>query len=129
MKVTIEIVSHSEQRYDTAGDWFWAAPESAQHLVIRVSDTGHWRSNMLVALHELVEALLCYKDGIPQEAVDHFDMVVFPATDWAAKGFEPGDHPKCPYGPQHSFATGIERLMAVALYVEWSKHEERLDRL
>ena len=59
----------------------------------------------LIALHELVEVMLCRQRGITQQAVDDFDM--------AFKGDgEPGDEPDAPYRREHQFANKIENMVA-----------------
>ncbi len=70
MKITIETIPHDQQRYPTVGDWQWTGPDE---LVVRVSEMGDWRYNAAVAVHELVEVLLCKQDGVTEAAVDAFD--------------------------------------------------------
>ena len=60
MNIHIETINHKDQRYDTAGDWFF---DLSGDLYIKVSDTTNWKYNALIALHELIEVLLC-KDRI-----------------------------------------------------------------
>lgn len=110
-KIIIETVPHSEQRYDTLGDWFF---NEDGDLIIKVSldestpnipgdvlsDTG-----FLIALHELIEVKLCMHAAITQAEVDAFDFA------FTGRG-EPGDHPKAPYRQQHRRAMLAELLMA-----------------
>lgn len=117
MKITIETINHHDQRYPTVGDWQWKAPDE---LLIRVSDTGAWRSTFLVALHELVEAMLCRQARVSEAAVDAFDMGPGAHLD------EPGELPDAPYHDQHVIAHIVERIVAQALKVEWTEHEERI---
>ncbi len=123
--VRIEVVPHADQRYDTAGDWFYGIVDSQPVLVIRVSSTGAWQSDMLVALHELVEAILCRNDGIGQELVDNFDMMFTPAPGAG----EPGDAPAAPYRNQHCFAMAVERMVCAAMKRSWTEHEANLEKL
>ena len=120
MKITIETIPHDQQRYPTVGDWLF---EKNGDLVIRVSDLGDWRYNALVGLHELVEVLKCKNDGVTQEEVDRFDMAyekIRPEGDDS----EPGDSPISPYRKQHCLATGIERIMAAELGVDWKIYDD-----
>ena len=117
MRIVIQTVLHKAQRYPTAGDWQFS--ESDRVLTIAVSDTGDWRSNMLVAIHELVEAICCAAAGIDQAEVDAFDMA-HPELD------EPGAHPDAPYHDQHSLAEGIERILGNALGISWCEHEANI---
>lgn len=119
MKITIETIPHKEQRYETVGDWYF---EENGDLHIKVSQFGDWRSPALVAVHELIEVLICKHHGIDQKAVDEFDMK------FKGEG-EPGDDPNAPYATEHCFATGIERLLAGALGLKWKIYEEELNEL
>lgn len=88
-------------RYDTLGDWF--ADDSG--LCIQVSDEVPPDEQFLMALHELVEWKLCAIRGIPQSAVDEFDLK------FTGVG-EPGDDPAAPYRREHRFSMLVEMLMA-----------------
>lgn len=105
-----------DMRYETLGDWYF---DEDGDLFIKVANdvtelpTEDHRN--LVALHELIEVLLCLKRGITQKMVDDFDMGIgkfVPASE------EPGDHPEAPYGKEHRFAMLIEHLMAHELGVK-----------
>ena len=125
MNVKIEIIPHDQHRYPTVGDWFF---DKDENLTIRVSDLGDWRREMLIALHELVEVLKCKHDGVSQEAVDAFDIAFEKAREEGNED-EPGDDPQAPYVKQHCLATGIERIMAAELGVNWKEYEQALSEL
>lgn len=117
-KIQVDVIEHSKQRYRTLGDWFFEYDKGLeQKLHVRVSETGDWRSNVLIAMHEIVEALLCDFRGIAQAEVDAFDKA-HPELD------EPGDHPEAPYGDEHCLAMGIERMLAAAMKYPWAEHEK-----
>ncbi len=116
--ISIRAIRHDEHRYETAGDWY-DAPDGT--LAIRVSDLGDPRFTTLLAIHELVEALLCRFRGIPVEAVDAWDQAY-------ADG-EPGDDPRAPYHREHRFAELVERLLAHELGVDWAEYEAAGERL
>lgn len=97
-------------------------------LVIRVSKLSDWRYEMLVAIHELAEVLMCKHDGVSQELVDAFDKD-FEAKRTEDNEDEPGDEPDAPYVKQHCLATGIERIMAAHLGVSWKNYEAELGEL
>lgn len=124
MNITIKVIPHSDHRYPTAGDWFF----NGQDLEIHVSKLSDWRYEMLVAVHELYEALLCEHDGVTQQAVDDFDKK-FEAGRPESDDGEPGDSPFAPYHLQHFRATNIERQMADALDVKWPEYEAELNAL
>jgi hypothetical protein len=146
MKIIIETIPHEKQRYPTVGDWYYA-PFSAQEITyqdflrIKVSDLGDWRREALVAVHELIEFLICKHEGVTAQQVDEFDMAFEKARDeklaaartQAEKELllidEAGDAPACPYGRQHSAATGVERILAAYLTVGWSAYEKQIEML
>jgi len=111
-------------------------------LNIRVSELSGWKKEMLVALHELVEVLACKHAGVTQESVDAFDIeyekqraekladTSISEADRALIAIdEPGDDPAAPYVKQHCLATGVERLMAAALDVNWHEYELEIEAL
>lgn len=122
MRIVIETIPHSEQRYPTLGDWQF--DEAFEELTISVSQTFCRASNNLIAVHELIEALLCEQRGITQVEVDAFD------TKWLPHDglFEPGDDPDAPYHREHLFADTIERLMAQQMLFNWRRHESICNR-
>lgn len=123
MEIKIRIIPHFVQRYDTCGDWNF---DKKGNLTIYVSETPRTgiRGSYLIAVHELVEALLCRERGITAEVVDRFDL----SYDKKAE-IEPGDHPDSPYRREHNTATGIERILASELGIVWSKYEDELNTL
>ncbi len=120
INIKIETIPHHEHRYDTVGDW---THDALGNLTIRVSDLGNWRYELLVALHEFVEAMLCSHAGISQKVVDLFDL------NYKGGYAEPGDDPKAPYSGPHCLATGVERVVAAVMGISWSKYEDTLEDL
>ena len=110
-RISVEVIPHKEQRYDTIGDWL----ETPGGRVVYVSDIGDADRQFLVALHALIEQHLCAKAGVLETDVTLFDMVY-------DGGGEPGDHPDAPYRKQHRFATRIEKLVAKELGVDWDSY-------
>lgn len=120
MKITIEVIPHEHQRYPTVGDWEF---DPDGNLSIKVSRMDNWKYESLVALHELVEVLKCKSDGVSQKDVDAFDMQ-FEKDRAEDDDSEPGDSPLSPYKKQHCLATGIERIMAAELGVDWKTYDD-----
>jgi hypothetical protein len=60
MKIVIETIPHLDQRYKTCGDWFY----EGEDLHIKVSDLKDWKKEATIAVHELVEAILCKQQCI-----------------------------------------------------------------
>lgn len=125
MNILITTIPHDKQRYPTVGDWEWFGPDQ---LNIRVSDMGNWKYEVLVALHEAIEVLLCKDRDIKQLDVDEFD-IEYEKNKTEGDTSEPGDHPDAPYKNEHFFATSIERLMAAELGVDWGEYEKTINSL
>jgi len=115
MRVEIKTVDPAAMRYPTAGDWEWL-PDGA--LMLKVPEYGgRDTSVLLVAIHEMIEAYLCKRDGVTDEQVTRFD-IENPLLE------EPGDHPGAPYHRQHAIAMAIERECALAMGAKWDEHDK-----
>ena len=125
MKILIETIPHSSQRYPTCGDW---KRNLDGVLVIRVSQEIGDKYALLVAVHELIEVALCEDRGITCEQVDTFDKS-FELHRKPGDDSEPGDDSAAPYRHEHFFATSIERLLAAELNVDWGEYERKLNEL
>lgn len=121
MNISIKTIPHADQRYRTCGDW-WITPDG--DVEIRVSQTGDWREEALIAFHELREILVCKHRGITTEAVDDFDIQYEKDRDAGLHGpeEEPGNDPKCPCREEHMAATQAERALAYDLDVVWNEY-------
>ena len=143
MKVIIQTIPHEKQPYDTVGDWRFenAKGEPIEQvealskantddcvLRINVSNMGNWKYEMLVAMHELAETLMCMHDGVMVEDVDAFDKK-FEAAREEDNTDEPGDDPRAPYARQHCIATAIERLMCAQLGCAWNEYDDAVMKL
>src|SRR6266403_2512350 len=115
MRIVIETIPHEKQRYPTVGDWFF---DEKGDLIIWVSELGDWRYEALISVHELVEVLLYKQKGVSQADVDQFD-IQYEKLRQEGDVLEPGDDPKAPYKVQHCIATGVERILAAELGVDW----------
>lgn len=124
LNISIRTIPHNEQRYPTVGDW----QRIDGVIYIRVSKLPNWRYEFLVALHELIEVMLCWNDGVTEKSVDRFD-IRFEKKRKKGNEDEPGDDPRAPYVRQHCIATGVERIIAALLGVKWKKYEDALNRL
>lgn len=127
MKIMIETIPHDQQRYQTVGDWYY----EDEVLHIKVSDLGSEKYAELVALHELVEVVLCKHAGVSQQDVDKFDME-YEKERLEGKhspADEPGDDLAAPYRKQHCFATAVERMLAAELDVPWNDYAAKVESM
>lgn len=120
MEIVIRTIPQGSQRYETAGDW---SRDESGRLVISVSDMGNDDFTFLVGIHELVEAWLCERQGVTDEAVTAFDTA-YEASRPEGDISEPGDDSAAPYASQHCFATAVERMVCAALGVAWADYEK-----
>lgn len=125
MTVLIKTIPGKEQRYPTVGDWYF---DTENNLTITVTDMNHWKYEFLVALHELVEVMLCKDRDISQESVDVFDIQFEKDRQNGLHALheEPGNHRDAPYRKEHFFAETIERLLAKELNVDWNVYEKTI---
>lgn len=117
MRITIETIPQKDQRYDTIGDWQFLGDD----LIIKISSMDHYWSELLVGIHELIEAVLCKAFGISDREVDGFDMS-HPELE------DPGGNENAPYHMQHVFAEIIERLVCAEMGIEWNEYESVLEK-
>lgn len=128
MTIIIETIEHKDQRYSTVGDWFFESHTPGnQVLRINVSKMADWRHEACIAVHELVEVLMCMEAGISQADVDRFDKE-FEANRHPDSVEEPGDSLDAPYRKQHGIASGIERILGAELGVDWNKYADEVER-
>lgn len=120
MNILISTIPHSKQRYDTVGDWYFDRSDNT--LVIKVSDTKDIRMNFLIAIHEMVEAVLCKWEGVTQKQVDKWDKSHLDSDD-------PGSIAGCPYWNQHFIATIVESTLCLIIGISWNYYEETIKRV
>jgi hypothetical protein len=105
MRVVIETIDHSKQRYATVGDW-QVKPDGLHITVSKMSDP---RYEFLVGMHEVIEAYLALHAGVSPETVAKFDRA-YEAKRKKGDDSEPGDDPRAPYPAsgceQHREAAG-----------------------
>lgn len=118
MKIAIKTVKQSDQRYCTCDDW----KRNGDTMEILVSEMGDDEMNFLIAIHAMIEAFLCERDGVKEEDVTKFDMENMDLDN-------PGDNPKAPYNKQHLIATLIECQLASYLGIPWKLYEERISEI
>lgn len=119
--IILTTIPHANHRYPTAGDY----QKVKDGWVVKVSDLGDWRLNLLLAVHELVELSLTQNDGIPEDLVTRWDK------DYARShpDDEPGECPHCPYHWQHQQAEAVEQFVSILLGVKWHDYKKALNSL
>lgn len=122
--INIQAIPHTNHRYPTVGD-YWDAAES---LEVRTSQMSDPRYEQLVIIHELVEIFLLQKRGLTLKDTDDFDIMFEKEREEGKHGpdEEPGDDPRCPYRKEHRIAETIERMLAIAIEVDWSDYDKEV---
>lgn len=128
MNIFIKTIPHESQRYETVGDWYFDNEENPATLFIFVSDMGDKYKELLVARHELDEAMLCLKRDIKEEDVSRFD-IQYELDRSKGDTSEPGDSPMAPYFHEHQIATAAEKLYAAYLKVDWDEYDKAVNDL
>ena len=143
MQIIIKTIKHSKQAYNTPGDWRFENAEGKSIsqtealcrantddcvLRINVSRLGDWRYEMLIAMHELAETLMCMKNGVMVEDIDAFDKA-FEKARKDGNQDEPGDDVSAPYVNEHCIATAVERLMCAQLGCAWNEYSDMCEDL
>lgn len=118
--ISIRIIDHKDQRYDTAGDYI----ELGDEWFITLSKTNDWRYWFLVLIHELVEMGLTKNDNIDWDKIDLFDMIGD-----GSESDDPGSLENAPYHEQHKKAEQVEKMVAKFLGVDWQEYSDALDAL
>jgi hypothetical protein len=98
-RTILETIPHNKQKYPTLGDWY-RDPKTGE-AVIRVSDTGDWRYDFLITIHELVEAALCNNRNISEDDVTKFDLEHLESDD-------PGFLKEAPYYKEHQLGVNCD---------------------
>jgi hypothetical protein len=124
-RIVIEIIPHETHRYETCGD-FWNEQDGT--LQIRVSKLSSWQRERLIIIHELIEETLCRDAGIDERDIDSFD-ISFEKARPEGNTDEPGDDSHAPYKFQHGVASGIERILAAAMEIDWKSYSDELNKL
>ncbi|MGH7746246.1 MAG: hypothetical protein ACREQ5_16025 [Candidatus Dormibacteria bacterium] len=151
-QINVKVVPQEDQDYETLGNWWYTPVEdilSPRTLEIRISDTGNPVNSMLLAIHELVEAVLCYTSGIDQDRVTDFDILyeearinlhetnstgiagiclkdAFGGHDPITEDSEPGDDTYAPYQVQHQAATLVEQFVCERMGRRWMAYNDSL---
>ncbi len=132
LDIHLKTIPHNKQRYETCGDWTVKDNELSKIIVSDIENSDY---EFLIAVHELIEAYLCVKNGVKQAIVDEFDTEYESARESGLNAkcgckptsdSEPGDDKHAPYRQYHQFATHIEKKLAKKLGVNWKSYEYKV---
>lgn len=119
-EIYMRVIDHDTQRYETVGD-YWIDDHDV--LQIRASKLPTNKMELLVMIHELIEVILTEDRGIKEKDISDFDKK-YEANRPEGNVDEPGDDCEAPYKREHCMATGIERIMASLLGVDWLDYDQ-----
>jgi hypothetical protein len=109
-------------RADQAGDWMYDKDYTILAYSAQMDDE---RSELAVAIHELIEAYMCRDAGVTDEQVTKFDFMYERERAEGKHGplDEAGDDERAPYRVQHEAATIVEKSVCFVLGLSWKQHE------
>jgi hypothetical protein len=127
VRIVIETVNHSKQRYCTCGD-YWIDKKGT--IQIRISKMD-WKLQWLVIVHELVEIFLCLLRGIEFGDIDKYDIKFESDRNNGERGEtdEPGDGIDSPYRDEHCISVGFERVLCGIAMIPWRIYENVVNNL
>ena len=113
-------------RNNQAGDW-----KVGKHIVAISAKMDCSESELAIAIHELIEAWICRKQGITDEQVTAFDAMFENERNRGQHNLfdEAGDDVRAPYFDAHQRATSVENEVCSALKLTWSQHESNVNSL
>jgi hypothetical protein len=128
MEIHIKTIPHSNQNYNTVGD-YWIDENGT--IQIRVSDMGNKDYEFLTMNHEIQEIYLCLKRGISFEEISKFDIQFEKDREAGLyiESEEPGNSKSAPYFQEHQFASLIERIASYELKVDYRDYEKKMIEL
>lgn len=101
MDILIKSVPKKKIRNDGVGDY----KKVGNRLEVLVADRMPSDDKLGVAVHELTEALLVLKRGIPLKKIDAWDKKN------KEKAAEPGNMKGSPYKKEHKVASSVEKIL------------------
>ena len=116
----IRFLPQHELRNKQVGDYFTDAYHVRQ---FEIALTGRYEFDILILIHELIEATLCRRRKILDSAIDEGWDFIHPELD------EPGADPRAPYHKEHVFAEKIERMVCKELGFSWKAYSARIDKI
>ena len=123
-------IQHHLQEYPTVGN-YKVSDNGERHLSFYISKLYDEDFELLVFIHELIEARLCQKRGISFDSITVFDKKFeeLRSEGVVTEDVEPGDAPDSPYRLEHQAAETVERVAASVLGVDWSEYTALLSAM
>src|SRR5258708_33385114 len=124
MDFNIRGIPQDKQRFTTLGDWW----EDELGLQIRITNM-HWKYQVAILMHELIEFSICKSEGITTEECDAFDTLFeqeYESGKWP-KSVEAGFDRRCPYRRGHWWGDKFERLTIFLLGGTWKSYLKACD--
>lgn len=128
MKINIETILHSQQKYNTCGD-YWIEKDGT--IQVRISEMQD-KYVQAVILHELFELFSVINKRIPIEKIDTFDLAFETLREKYPEligDMEPGNMITAPYHFDHKAATHIERVFCKHNFISWDEYEQTINSL
>ncbi len=128
MKILIETIPHSEQRYHTCGDYYF---DTDGTIHVKISHTED-KYDQAIIIHELFELFSILNKGIKVEDIDAFDIAFEKLREehpLLIGDQEPGDMITAPYFEDHQKATEVEKVFATHNGIDWDIYNNVINNL
>ncbi len=119
-QIHVDFQKYKEMRYPTLGDYA-EFNNCIRFFIATTDDKGKKikeKEQFLTLIHEMVEAYLCFFQGVEWKEIDKYDIDM----DKKNPDIEPGDQEDAPYHKQHEIAKQIEKFLASELGVNWEEY-------
>jgi hypothetical protein len=114
-KLNMQIIPRSQMRTEYATGWgdYWLDEDGV--LQVRAVEMPNLMWSHYILLHEYMEAVRCYRDGISLESIEAWDLS-HPEAD------DPGSLPGCPYWKHHAFSMMLENIACIQDGHDWDEY-------
>lgn len=102
------------QYQDSRGD-YWLDEKGI--LQIRAVEMPNLMHSHYILLHEYMEAVRCYRDGISLESIEKWDAL-------HADSDDPGSLPGSPYRDHHEDSISLERVACAQDGFKWPEYDD-----
>ena len=119
----------NRMRYRTVGDFVYTP--GIERINFIIAEMRNPDFEMLIFIHELVEAYLCWRRGLREEFITEFDKMFEEERKLGehGKNDEPGDDPRSPYHREHKIASKFEKMLCKVMSIKWGRYSKAVDRI
>lgn len=116
-KLNMQIIPREQMREQYREGWgdYWLDDQGV--LQVRAIELPNLMFSHYILLHEYMEAVRCYRDGISLESIEEWDAKNSLSDD-------PGSLPGCPYGKHHIASEFLEQIVCFQDGYAWKEYDD-----